>query len=199
MTYRNIKRKVLELIDRYSVAGETISPAYNGQSDFLHRIPGLINDAVLKIRTEARPLTGSRMLRGGVKQGSMKIYGLPGECRRIKTGGVYRIAGGEYLPTANYRLIGDRNILLPDDGADYMVEYYCQNPECLPDDPSDNYEVEEEPEILTAACYYAAGMLAMDDKEFVYAGLYNEFQSRMNAMSLPPTAEISVIQDVYGF
>ena len=199
MTYAQIKRKVLELINRYTVAGEPYSPAYNGQSDYLKRIPGLINDAVLQIRTEVRPLVGSCTLTGGVKQGSMRRYGLPRDCRRIKTGGVYRIVGGECLPTANYRLLGEYGILLPDDGSEYEVEYYCRNPECLPDDPSDTYEMDEEPEILTAACYYAAGMLAMDDNEFVYAGLCNEFQSRVNGMARPATAEISVIQDVYGY
>ena len=199
MTYAEIKRKVLELTNRYSVAGEIISPAYNNQSDYIRRIPGLINDAVLRIRTEVRPIEGSRTLTGGVKQGSMRRYGLPSECRRIKTGGVYRIVGGEWQPTANYRLLGNYGILLPDDGAEYEVEYYCRTPECLPADPSDAYDISEEPEVLTAACYYAAGMLAMDDNEFVYAGLCNEFESRINGMASLPTAEISVIQDVYGF
>ena len=199
MTYAAIKRKVLELIDRYSVAGEVISPAYNGQSDYIRRIPGLINDAIVRIRTEARPIEGSCALTGGVKQGSMRRYGLPRECRSVKTGGVYRIVGGEWRPTANYRLLGNYGILLPDDGAEYVAEYYCQTPECLPDDPLDTYDIDEDPEILTAACYYAAGMLAMDDNEFVYAGLCNEFETRVKGMASQPTAEISPIRDVYGF
>lgn len=50
MTYGELKRKVLELMDRATVAGSDISPAYNGQSDVLRRIPGLLNDAVMRIR-----------------------------------------------------------------------------------------------------------------------------------------------------
>ncbi|MBR0282124.1 MAG: hypothetical protein IJQ81_11120 [Oscillibacter sp.] len=199
MTYAEIKRKVLELINQYSIAGEVISPAYNNQSDYISRIPGLINDAVLRIRTEVKLIEGSCALTGGVKQGSMRRYGLPGECRRIKTGGVYRIVGGDWQPTANYRLLGNYGILLPDDGAEYEVEYYCRTPECLPNDPFDAYDIDEEPEILTAACYYAAAMLILNDNEFEYAALYNEYQRRVDGMASQPTAEISPILDVYGF
>ena len=197
--YAEIKRKVLELINRYSIAGETISPAYNNQSDFMQRIPGLINDAILRIRTEAAPIISSCTLGGGPKGEGMRPYSLPAGCRGIKTGGVYRVVNGSYSPTADYRLLGDSSILLPADGAEYVIEYYFQDPDSLCSSQPDFDDVMEEPEVVTAACYYAAAMLLMDENEFGYAALYNEFQSRMDGMRPLPTAEISPIRDVYGF
>ena len=49
MKYARIKRTVLELLNQYSIAGEIISPAYNNQSDDMHRIPTFINHALLDI------------------------------------------------------------------------------------------------------------------------------------------------------
>lgn len=56
MTYSEIKRNVLELIDRYSVAGEPVSLAYNNQSDYIQRIPNLINGALTQIHLRAHPV-----------------------------------------------------------------------------------------------------------------------------------------------
>lgn len=55
MTYAQIKRFTLELIDRHSVAGEAVSPAYNRQSDFVRRIPNLINAALTQIGLTLNP------------------------------------------------------------------------------------------------------------------------------------------------
>lgn len=55
MTYAEIKRFTLELINRQSIAGETVSPAYNGQSDIIRRIPNLINAALTQIRLALNP------------------------------------------------------------------------------------------------------------------------------------------------
>lgn len=55
MTYANIKRFTLELMNRQSIAGDAVSPAYNGQSDILQRIPNLINEALTQIRLALDP------------------------------------------------------------------------------------------------------------------------------------------------
>ena len=196
--YRELKRKVLELINQYSVAGETISPAYNNQSDYIARIPGLINDALQRIRTEARPRVSTYMFsNGGTLYGDMKMHSLPMGYRGVKTGGVYRISEGKFEPFGGYRLIGETSVLFPDDGASYMMEYYAA-PDYIPENPSDEYDMDEDPEILTAACYFAAAMLVVDRNEYHYTVLYNEFQRRVAGMVRPPTAEISTITDVYG-
>ena len=201
MQYQELKRRILELINQYSVAGETISPAYNNQSDYIKRIPGLINDALLRIQTECRPLVESCRFPGdsGARYGDMMCHNLPGQFRELKTGGVYRIKDGKFEPFGQYRLIGNNEILFPEDGnAEYMVEYYSE-PEYLIENPHDGYYVDESHEVLAAACYYAAAMLVLDKNEYQYTALYNEFLRRMEGMRRQPTAEVSTIVDVYGW
>ncbi|MBQ9493612.1 MAG: hypothetical protein IJR54_07770 [Oscillibacter sp.] len=55
MTYAQIKRFTLELINRYSIAGEPVSPAYNQQADRIQRIPNLINAALKQISLTLDP------------------------------------------------------------------------------------------------------------------------------------------------
>lgn len=198
-TYGELKRKALELIGRYSVAGAIISSDYNNQSDYESRIPGLLNDAFLRIRSEARPrVCARRFSDGGTRLGDMRMFDLPNGYRGIKTGGAFRIADGRFRPCADFRLMGERSILFPDDGAERVIEYYA-DPEALPASPEDGYEMDEDGEVLTAACYYAASMLLLGRDEFAHASLYNEFDSRLAGMRRPPTAEISEIEDVYGY
>lgn len=181
-TYRELKRKVLELINQYSVGGAAVSPDYNNQSDYIGRIPGLINDALQRIRTEARPRVDVRSFsNGGTRYGDMTLYSLPQEYRVVKTGGVYRISDGKFEPFGGYRLLGEQSILFPADGASYMMEYYCA-PDYIPEDPDDESGTDEDPEILTAACYFAAAMLSVDRKRSrVAVGLLRQRggQSRM--------------------
>lgn len=200
MTYGELKRKVLELIGRYSIAGALVSSDYNNQSDYENRIPGLLNDAFLRIRTEARPRVSVAYFRnGGTRLGDMRMFVLPSGYRGIKTGGVFLISDGSFRPSANYRLLGERSVLFPDDGAERMIEYY-ENPEALPGSPEDGYETHDaDAEVMAAACYYAASMLLLGRDEFAHVSLCNEFESRLAGMRRPPTAEISEIEDAYGY
>ena len=50
-----MKRFTLELMNRQSIAGDAVSPAYNGQSDILGRIPNLINEALTQISLTLDP------------------------------------------------------------------------------------------------------------------------------------------------
>ncbi len=43
MTFGELKKRVLQLIFSYSVAGSEIPATYNNQADYLAMIPGLIN------------------------------------------------------------------------------------------------------------------------------------------------------------
>ena len=55
MTYARIRRFTLELINRQSIAGEAVSPAYNQQSDIISRIPNLINTGLSQIALSLDP------------------------------------------------------------------------------------------------------------------------------------------------
>ena len=53
MTYKEFQNRVLMLLDRYSVAGTRVAASYSNQEDYLLRIPGLYNDAIIEISTTA--------------------------------------------------------------------------------------------------------------------------------------------------
>ena len=116
--------------------------------------------------------------------------------------------------TQHYQLLG-QSILVPGRGGgmtadsllldgDYYVEYEAY-PVQLPTDPDnsrippDDWELDETPEIIQAAEYYAAAMLVMMEDEFTYASLMNEYEDRRARMSPRATAETRSLEDPYAF
>lgn len=197
MQYRKIKRAVLGLLDQYSVNGQTIPPTYNNQSDALQRIPDFINQAFVDIRTGPYPERNVCRLEGGESVGNGWIrHTLPGDFWRVCSGGV-RVLGPDGLrPTNQYQLVGGRAILTPE--GVYMIEYY-HYPEQLPENVSDDYDCGETPEVIRAACLYAAAGLVRTDDEFLYTTLYAEYEARLSRLTPALTAEVAPVRDAYGF
>lgn len=202
MTYAQIKRAVLELINQYSIAGETVSPAYNNQSDYIHRIPNLINQALTRVRTETKPRRTSVRFAGGVVENGVVSYTLPEDCWHVISGGVHLIADGTVSPFREAHFLGHNTVIFPARGEDgaadtnaYLVEYH-RYAEQLPAEPADDYELSEEPDVTQAALYYAAAMLVREDSAFDYAGLYNEWEARRQELRPPITVEHVPVGDV---
>lgn len=195
MTYREIKRRVLEHINRATIAGQEVSPAYNGQSDDLMRIPGLINEAVVSIRTLARPETGVFTPEEGESMYGMKKYDLPTDFRSMKGGGVYQVKDGRLESFGGWRLFGSRAILLPE--GRFLVEY-CRYPDLLPEDPEEDFDYVQDVEVLYAAIYYAAANLVMPEDEFVYSALMRDYENRFARMITPVACTTGRVGDVYA-
>ena len=195
MTYREIKRRVLEHINRATIAGQEVSPAYNGQSDDLMRIPGLINEAVVSIRTLARPETGVFTPEEGESMYGMKKYDLPTDFRSMKGGGVYQVKDGRLESFGGWRLFGSRAILLPE--GRFLVEY-CRYPDLLPEDPEEDFDYVQDVEVLYAAIYYAAANLVMPEDEFVYSALMRDYENRFARMIAPVACTTGSVGDVYA-
>ena len=198
MKYADIKRAVLSHINQYTMAGAQVAPTYNNQADYINRIPVLLNEALVNIRTLVKPIPVVLPLTDGEPYGGMIRYELPTDCWTIKTGGVSVIRDGRFRRTNQYRLQGRKYILVPDDG-EYTVEYY-RYPVQLPLDSTltDSYEVEEDPEVIQAATYYASAYLVLQEDEFAYATLYNDYESRLGRISPGITAEVQPVEDSYG-
>lgn len=205
MDYAQIKRIVLELINQYSIGGSQISPAYNNQSDYIHRIPNLINQAfsdihrVVPRRMEFRisPRSGEPLDPGS----HWGLWTMPSDCRTMVSGGVTMLDGdGTPVPFPLFRMLnGGRSIAMPVLRAEYdkcsfLVEYEAE-PEQLPVDPgnaavpADTYELTEDTDTIQTACVYAAAMLLMLEDEYAYDALHAEYQRRLAAMRPPVTAE----------
>lgn len=198
MKYADIKREVLSHINQYTMAGSQVAPSYNNQADYLNRIPVLLNEALVNIRTLVKPIPVVLPLTDGEPYGGMVRYELPTDFWSLRTGGVSVIRNGRFRRTNQYRLQGRKYILAPDDG-EYTVEYY-RYPVQLPLDSTltDSYEVEEDPEVIQAATYYASAYLVLQEDEFAYATLYNDYESRLGRISPGITAEVQPVEDSYG-
>ena len=63
MVYRELKNQVLKLLNQYTMAGAAVSDLYNNQMDYINRIPGLANDAMMEIATTVRKIPATMELR----------------------------------------------------------------------------------------------------------------------------------------
>ena len=104
MKYADIKRAVLSHINQYTMAGKQVAPSYNNQADYLNRIPVLLNEELVNIRTLVKPIPEVYPLENGEPYGGMVRYELPEDCWTIKTGGVSVIRDGKFQRTTQYRL-----------------------------------------------------------------------------------------------
>ena len=201
MLYSEIKRETLGHLNQYSIAGTPVAASYNNQADYLNRIPLLINEGVMNIRTLVKPEPVVYPLLSGEEYGDMIRYDLPNDFWSLRTGGVTVIRDGKFRRTNQYMLQGKKTILIPKAAqGSYTVEYY-KYPAQLPTNGSlnDDYDLPEDREVIQAATYYAAAQLALMDDEFVYASLYNDYESRLGRIGGRATAEFQTTQDVYGF
>ena len=198
MKYADIKRAVLSHINQYTMAGAQVAQTYNNQADYLNRIPVLVNEALVNIRTLVKPIPVVYSLDYGEPYGGMMRYELPEDFWSIRSGGVSVIRDGKFRKTNQYRLQGKKYILVPEDGS-YTVEYY-RYPVQLPLDNTltDSYELDEDPEVIQTATYYASAYLVLQEDEFAYATLYNDYESRLGRISPGITAEVQPVEDSYG-
>lgn len=208
MKYALIKRRVLEKIDQSTMAGEPVEPTYNDQQDYLYRIPALINEAIVDIRgrVKCEPVVFTLDDELCTELGGMLRWELPDNYNGMRTGGVACIRHGRYFKFDDYVLQGKKAILIRkprgwDDDTDrpvFMIEYYPYPPQ-LPPDPTDNYDLDEEPDVIMAACCYAAANLVMREDEFMYATLYNEFESKLERMHRDVRVDMNGTDDIYGY
>ena len=198
MKYADIKRAVLSHINQYTMAGAQVAQTYNNQADYLNRIPVLVNEALVNIRTLVKPIPVVYSLDYEEPYGGMMRYELPTDFWSLRSGGVSVIRDGKFRKTNQYRLQGKKYILVPGAGS-YTVEYY-RYPVQLPLDNTltDSYELDEDPEVIQAATYYASAYLVLQEDEFAYATLYNDYESRLGRISPGVTAEVQPIEDSYG-
>lgn len=199
MRYSTIKRSVLSHIDQYSVAGTPVAKTYNNQEDYLLRIPELINEALVTIRTTVKPAPQVHTLWGGQEHGDMMRFFLPENFWTLRSGGVSVVRDGEFRKTNNYRLQG-KYILVPKNSGTYTIEYY-KYPERLPpvEDLTDDFDLDEDIEVIQAATYYAAANLVLREDEFMYTALFNDFESRLMRLSNGITTEVHPVEDAYSF
>lgn len=197
--YPDIQRQTLELINQATMGGAPIGSAYNNQVDYEKRIPHLINIAVRSITTTAKRIVKVATLTGGTEMAGGRTYRLPRDFYQLKSGGVYAMpSDGPLLGLTQFRLLG-RELYVPASAqGPVLLEYYAYPPE-LPSSPGEYDELDVDPEVLDAAQVYAAAQLVSGENEYLYASLYNDYESRLSRISQGVVAQPVPVQDQYGF
>ena len=195
MTYGQMKHMVLQLLDRYSVAGEEVALTYNGQGDLIARIPALTRDCLYYMATSVRRLRTTAELRDPEEFGDMQIYTLPEDFYQA-AGAPVRLEDGKAC--ANYRMAGDRMLMIPStDRSRYYLEYFRYP--CVPgEDPEDDDFLDCPPEAWAAVAYYVAAHLMMDEDPHLHAVLHNEFEMKLARLQEGVRMQPGLTADVYG-
>lgn len=199
MRYVDIRREVLGHINQYSIAGTQVASSYNNQADYLSRIPQLINEGLVNIMTLVKKEPVVYPLTDGERVGDFVRYTLPEDFFSLRTGGFCRVDGGHFERCNDYKLQGKRFLLVPASLTGSFTAEYYRWPHQLPLSPADDFELEEDLDVIQTATYYAAAQLVMFENEFAYASLYNDYESRLSRLGPGVTMEASSTDDVYGF
>lgn len=197
MTYGQLRRAVLRLLNADTLAGESVPLSYNNQADLVLAIPGLADDAMMQIATTARRIPASAALEDLEKrrEGGSDVYLLPSDCWRLRGRCPLRTAeGGRYT---DGRAVG-RRLAVPAGTEGLRLEYW-RYPVSLGDAPRDGEELDNEPDTHAAIPYFVAAQLVLYDDPYRYVALHNEWEKRLARMSEPVVAERAEIGEVYGF
>ena len=198
MNYGELKKFVLQLLNRYSIAGEKTPLSYNDQADIAARIPALAMDAVEYICTSVRKLRSLVPLVAPDRMGAWLVYHLPDDCYQL-CGGLLRMEkDGEITDYSGYRLAGERQLMIPaSEQGEFMVEYF-RYPTPLPPEPEDADPIDCPPEAQQAVAYYVAAHLAMEDSNYLHTALYHDFEMKLLRLQEGLTAQCGVVEDLYG-
>ena len=199
MTYKWARDFVLQLINRYSVAGSEIAASYNNQADYIARIPALLNDAQIHVATNTgkiRTLTALDSLERKT-MGEWILYQLPADCWQVCSGGLIRTDGPQLHRYSKYRLLGDNGLAVPKSLDGEMMLEYFRYPALLGGDPAEDAKLDNTVEAQMALPYYVAALLVLQDDAFAYSALMNEFESKLARMGERLQAQLTPIEDAY--
>ena len=196
MNYGEFKNYVLQLLDRYSVAGTAVPPSYCNQADLLARLPALADDALVCLATTACRLRASAALTNGTAEDGWTVYALPEDCWQLCADGVYRPGeDGVRVRDGCFRLLGGGRIAFPDDSP--RTAEYFRYPRALGPAPADDAALDCPREAAPAAAFYAAAQLVLQDEPNAHAALYNEFETRLSRLGELPAALCEPLQNDY--
>ena len=205
MTYGELKKRVLQLIFSYSIAGDEIELTYNNQEDYVKQIPGLLNSAQTYVY-QVKKFQDCVALSHLDKQdyGTEEMFFLPDDCLKMKPGliqpGIDEY-GYPFKRYNRYRLFGGNRLLLPTGDAEkynLLLEYERRGVPA-PENAPDNYVLKNTDEVNEILPFYIAAFVVMYDDAFRYSALYNEFETRLQRLEPNPTyVELNAVDDLYG-
>ncbi len=199
MTYAQLKKDVLSLINQYSIAGRVIEPTYNNQADYLLRIPNFADDAQVLIATTAKPIPSAVKLcdLDSEQIGDMTLYTMPGNFHRFRTTGILDLSGGDArrIPIKGYLM--DSQFMLGAHDPHQCIAEYFRYPCLLGENPADDARLDNTEDAQRIIPYYVAAHLVMYDDAYHHSALHNEFETRMARLQRSVVTTLESILDVY--
>jgi len=199
MTFGTFQTLVLQHIDQYSVAGETVAPSYNNQSDDLLRIAALFNIANNTIVTQTAPIEASfeAASRATEMPGGWSKIEMPEDFWEMTGHGLPMIErNGDIVRTMEYRYWTDNVILVRTrDVPRLTITYYRKPKPASGKNPDEVLDATER--VVECASFYVAAQLVRQEDAFVYQSLYNEFESMMARLKAPMRTELTPVRDAY--
>ena len=204
MKYGEFKDFVLQLINQFSANGDELTASYNDQSDYMMRIPHLLNAAMLEIAANAQPMVSvmppTAEEQEDLGNGWTRVT-VPEDFMRMTEDGIPVIRDGIQTRLKAYYMVGDGKVDIRNDLMRHGILEYCRNPkrvDTIAWSGIDGVELDGSIEAQTAAAYYVASMLVMQDDAFAYAALRNEYDDKLSSMKKRLRAEVYQVADVMG-
>ena len=201
MTYGQVRDQVLKLLNQYSIAGSLVAGSYNNQQDYLNRIVSLANDAITEVATSARKIPALICLADleAEERGAEMWYELPEDFYQLISGSIVTTREGATLHTNVYAIQGKNYLVIPkEEKGPFSLAYY-RYPALLPEHPSDDVQLDNEPETHSAVAFYVASFLVAQDDSFLCSLFYNKYEDKLSKMSAGLSAEIHSVGDAYQF
>ena len=202
MTYGTLKKRVMQLIFSYSVAGSESPDTYNNQADYLAMIPSLVNDVQMDVATTVRRLPAIAELSSLTHHsvGGKEQYILPADCWNLMTGGLLYKHSKRYDRFFGYRLLaGGRVLELPARlGDEFAVEYW-RYPELIDDDTDEDQELDNTPDVHECIVYYVASYLLLYDDPYRAKIFKDQYTERLARLKEPVWAEPQPIHNLYDW
>ena len=198
MTYGELKKRVLQLILSYSVAGSEIPATYNNQADYLAMIPDLVNNGQMDIATSVKRLPAQAAVSDLESEtvNGRTLYKLPADCWLPFTGGLLSCSGRRYERFFRYRFVG-RELDLYGQCPQCLVLEYWRYPELINADTPDSTELDNTPDVHECLVFYVAAHLLAYDDPYRYTVFKNMYEERMSRLREPVWLEPGPIVNLY--
>lgn len=200
MNIKECKDEALKLIERYSVSGQTVALSYNGQSDYMLRMNGLINDALMTIATTVKKIEAEyKVTRTADEKDVWVEYTMPDDFyQRADAGVIYR--DNEKLAFGSeYRWKSDRKFLVKSGVGGEISVMYNRYPVKVTAALPETTELDNSKDTHISIPYYAAAMLTQQDNPYLSATLYNVYETKLSRISEDVYTHNEPVSDVYKF
>ena len=200
MTYGELKKRVLQLIFSYSVAGSEIPATYNNQADYLAMIPGLVNNGQMDIATSVKRLPAQAALSDLETEtvNGRLLYKLPADCWIPFTGGLLFERSRRYERFFGYRFISGFIELQRCAPSGLLLEYW-RYPELIDSLTSDSTELDNTPDVHECLVFYVAAHLLAYDDPYRYTVFKKMYEERMSRLREPVWLEPGHIRNLYSW